>query len=1056
MRWIRALGATVALLAMIVGVPALLVGFVGNPWPTGGIDPMAPLTDEAVIGLIAALTWFFWAQVMVCIVAEVVSVVRDVDIEVPGSFGIQRQMARSLIGAVVVAVVGLTAAGATTVDASAQNDSVSQEAQSSTSVDVEEAESDDDPVTETEAEDGPTVTLQQGESLMGLAETHLGDADRWEEIGDLNEGAEMVDGRTFRAADRLRAGWVLKLPADATSVETPAEQTVTEPQPRVVTVTEDDHRGLWGIAEEEYDDGPEYQQIWEANKGKTMPSGRVFDNPDLIHPGDRLDIPPATVDEPRAAPEAEQQPTPEDDTEGGPVPQVDALDQGADDPIPEASEITIATIADSEDDALPGWVLPGLTGAGGMLAGAALMVLKNRRNTHHRSRNPGFVMSSATTTIETEPSLFAAGRPADVTTAYLDEALRRLAGAIAETGAHVPAITAVRITDNELILHLRARATPPAGTGWESGRSRRIWSIDRAASSDDHGPETDDTLTPWLSLVTIGRDSGGGTWLLNLEGVVATLSGDHDTIEAFVRSVSTELACNPWTRLASVDLVGVPDSATRIAPARVQVHAAPATPATGSANELQATLDRLNHYDVDLATARTRGDDPDVWPTRVLITDGSAVASPEVTKLCRLIGSHTTRAAASVLVAGGDPISGGLEIHLESDGHLTCDELGLTLKACGLSVDEAEGVTSLLAGVDDETQTPPGNLNGAEPWKNFATSTGSLRSEHRLERRHEGTNVPDVASVLNGSDADYLDVAATTEADLSNLAPDVSSTVRDEVTAADPALDADVDAWFSGDDPRPRLRLLGPVEARTSGQALAKRKPFYTEMLTYLAGRENGATADEMADAFGISTSRLRTDINTLRDWLGRDPQTNESPYLPNALEGPSGRRRGVGVYEVLDVLVDFDLFRRLRLRGEARGDDGIADLRTALRLVNGRPFSQLRTGGWGWMLKRGDRLDHIADCAVADVSHIVVSHDLATGDLKSAHTAAQAALRALPEAEAARLDLAAVLSAEGHREQAERIVLDDVCNRSDDGEAPVELSERSEAVIRARGWLTR
>ena len=36
----------------------------------------------------------------------------------------------------------------------------------------------------------------------------------------------------------------------------------------------------------------------------------------------------------------------------------------------------------------------------------------------------------------------------------------------------------------------------------------------------------------------------------------------------------------------------------------------------------------------------------------------------------------------------------------------------------------------------------------------------------------------------------------------------------------------------------------------------------------------------------------------------------------------------------------------------------------------------------------------------------------------------------------------------------AERILREEVCNRSDDGEAPMELSERTRTIIRTHGWL--
>ena len=50
-----------------------------------------------------------------------------------------------------------------------------------------------------------TVTLQEGETLWGLAEAHLGQGGRWREIAGLNGWSE-------EHAERLRTGTQVKLP----------------------------------------------------------------------------------------------------------------------------------------------------------------------------------------------------------------------------------------------------------------------------------------------------------------------------------------------------------------------------------------------------------------------------------------------------------------------------------------------------------------------------------------------------------------------------------------------------------------------------------------------------------------------------------------------------------------------------------------------------------------------------------------------------------------------------------------------------------------------------
>jgi hypothetical protein len=146
-------------------------------------------------------------------------------------------------------------------------------------------------------------------------------------------------------------------------------------------------------------------------------------------------------------------------------------------------------------------------------------------------------------------------------------------------------------------------------------------------------------------------------------------------------------------------------------------------------------------------------------------------------------------------------------------------------------------------------------------------------------------------------------------------------------------------------------------------------------------------------------------------------------------------------------VLCDLDLFRRLRARGQSRGSEGMADLVSALHLVSGEPFTDLRKDGWGWLLE-GDRLDHIMTAAIVDVGHIVTTHALAAGDLDLADFASNVALAASPYDEIANLDRVAVDRATGDVEGAEARMHDSISNRSDDDYGPIQLPPRTNEVV--------
>ena len=124
-----------------------------------------------------------------------------------------------------------------------------------------------------------------------------------------------------------------------------------------------------------------------------------------------------------------------------------------------------------------------------------------------------------------------------------------------------------------------------------------------------------------------------------------------------------------------------------------------------------------------------------------------------------------------------------------------------------------------------------------------------------------------------------------------------------------------------------------------------------------------------------------------------------------------------------------------------------MADLVSALHLVSGEPFTDLRKDGWGWLLE-GDRLDHIMTAAILDLGHIVTTHALTAGDLELADFASNVALAASPYDEIANLDRAAVERATGDVEGADTRMRNDVFNRTDDELGPIQLAPRTAEVV--------
>ena len=335
----------------------------------------------------------------------------------------------------------------------------------------------------------------------------------------------------------------------------------------------------------------------------------------------------------------------------------------------------------------------------------------------------------------------------------------------------------------------------------------------------------------------------------------------------------------------------------------------------------------------------------------------------------------------------------------------------------------------------------------------MANAAGSIRDELTLSRASEATGA---TSLLPEPDETYLDHTANTESDLETLAPLVPAEVTARVEAVDAALDRDLQQWWADACVRPRVQVLGPVKGRVgrTGDPLraAARSAYYSEIVAYLCTRPDGATTSEVSDAFGLTQARVRRDMSTVRGWLGVDEHTGE-PFLPEAMRAPQAIERGVGLYTVQGVLCDADLYRRLRLRGQARGKHGLDDLRQALRLVNGAPFDAMRSKGGIWLSET--RLDQHLLCAIVDVAHIVSTITIESGDLDQARAAAQLAALAAPNETIPQLDLAAILASEGRHAAAAEVARKVVDWRGAGGEPPTDLSTRTEQILATHRWLT-
>lgn len=1094
--------ATLATLVLVAGVPAALVTFAGNPLPDTipTFDAIraaltAPDDGTLLLAVITWIAWIAWAVLALAVLLEVAARLRGLHAPHLPGLALPQGAAAQLVSAAALLFVVIPPTAATAHATPAQpvpavtapirpvTPAAATPGWTPTAASFDTAPPIQALVTD------ETYTVRSGDSLSRIAAAQLGDGDRWPELVDLNPALA-------EDPDLIYAGTVLRLP------DTTASQGMRE-----YTVQAGDT--LSAIAERVYGDATLYPLIVQASRHIAQPGGVYLNDPDVIDIGWHLNIPAAVPDVPPGVgvvPRVEERvppvdnpaaipPPPERGTAAPPAgggtdqrapqglngatsprqldrsaPETTASTSPSGPPTEGGSTTGAAADVEAVADVEPEWLVLGLTGAGAILAGSMLATLRRRRRAGVRHRRPGRTLAGPDPVLAPiEKTLTLVGTGTAVTVEHLDTVLRRLAAAQAQAKVPLLSLAAVRLTDNTLTLILSDAADLPGP--WQGSADRRAWSIGADVPLEEVGPDVADQLAPWPLLATIGMDDDGARWLLNLEDRHLLVTGDHIYGLDLARHLAAEAATNPWSSLVVVDLVGVAPELAGLDPYRIHAHhdTDAGEDAIGSCLvDAVAAVDRTRDTGRNPVAARAAIDEPDAWPARLLLLDAETHCH-SLDRLLDLMRDHPSATGTSIIVTAATTPGPGSILQVSAQGRVEVPDLGLDLIAAGLTEQEARGCAALLAHAEDPIDAPiPDFGEQANGWAAFADQAGALRREHTLPRHslerdprkdptetNPGGNGDVVAagSLLPEQDERYLTVGATTTDDLAVLAPRVPEGVRRDVEEADPHLDDDVAMWFHADSALPKLALLGPVKVTARGEPPTKRRAYLAELLTFIALRPHGATTEEICEAFAITRGKVRDSCLTLRKWLGTNPRTGLA-HLPNAPDAPGALVRGAPAYQVLDLLVDLDLFRRLRTRGQGRGADGITDLSTALRLVSGRPFdypiNREVHGGWSWLIG-GDRHDEHARVAIVDVAHIVTTHALAAGDLTAARWAAETAAAAAPYEEIPRLDLAAVAAAEGDQDTAQRIIRDEIGNRSDDDLPPPDISDRTAQVLLQR-----
>jgi len=707
----------------------------------------------------------------------------------------------------------------------------------------------------------------------------------------------------------------------------------------VVQPAHDGHRDtLWSIAARHLGDPLRWHEIADLNRNQPQPDGSRLTDPHWIQPGWRLLMPadaanlPLVDESAHAAPS--KRPTarhrmPEQHV-APPVAQTSTTDanggQPPAEPPTDATPRQHPTVTSSDHE--EPLPAPDLI-AMGVLAAGLLAALTRLRIVQRRHRATGErIHLPDENATKTEIRLRAA---ADPPRAGL------LAGALSQLAATAPegasCVWGAELGDDSVTLLVDPSTEPPSPFTTEAvGR----WLY--AAVADD---SADGAALP--AFASAGHIDGR-LFFLDLERLGAlSIAGEQARVDALLRWIAADLATAPWASTVELTLVGLEPSLSGIEPERIQ--------RIETLDEDQVT--RFEQHASSFETGNSAKDaiftrsDPTLepWPVNVLVVGPSAADRADRHLLERLVAAaETANRTGCVLVLAEVPdIATRHRAVIDDGGTLKLSWTKQMIQVAQLAPTTATDVAALFAIASElagEAVAPPAAAEFAVP-----------------------------------PTPESPEAVVPTEA-AASIPPKVSE---------DEGLDADVEAYLSADPAVVRVQVLGSVDVAAPGPLEAKRLPTATELVVYLAFAPHGTSLSDVDEALWperiVPHSTRNAVVSRTRAWLGTT--TDGQPRLT--------RVDGSGRLRLDDVLVDSQLFERLVKRASRRaGADRIADVRRALELVRGKPFSGTSPGRYSWLAER--HLEEEMTAAIIDTAHELAAELLATGDAQSARGVARTA----------------------------------------------------------------
>ena len=1055
MRTLKGLGALLVLLLLMVGIPAALILFAGNPIPTmpelqqalTGVDFGGTFLLGTILPLIG---WGFWASFVFSVLVEARAALNNVT--APQLAGLRPQQA--LAGALVAAVLAIgagTPATAMTAQPSTNGSSISTQ--------LEDTQLEDTPSQPTDQADARQYTIQTGDTLWGVAEQKLGDGSRWSELAEGLKNRPQADGTTMSDPNLIYAGWTVELPGDQTASSgqrtAPTDQATDQPD----------------VASEApaSESAPATEQAPASEQAPATPPASV--------PGE-------------VVPQSEREQSPAPDQEASPVPGA-AFVVAPDQPASDRAEAETAQPEQVE------WSTLG--GIGAFAAAGLLGVLGARRAMQRRRRRPGQQVpmpEAEHAQIEAQLKVVAEADQAD----ELDVVQRWLARWAQQSGTTLPELFLVRVSAQEIALYLMGPAQLPAPfvAAAEDGT---VWTLQSGAIELD----ADLPSAPWPGLVTVGQDDTDAQVLLDLERLgTLGIEGDPQLAPQVLDAMAVELATAAWSENVQVTLVGVaPGLASVVGGDRVRQiddldHLIRLL--QGKAEDTRAALTEQGAANLDEAKSMSAEGD---WAPEIVLL-GLHPDQDQARQINELAAAIPHLGIAAVTTS--NPLDAQWVLTLEDERNADLQPTGQHLRPQLVTPEETEQITQVLATAlqqpqdtgktstridpaevlnpskhltavpdphepaadqdeerteqipqvsisaaeertldqylipaeqTEDAQDPAGELGDTptqDPAELGDTPAEQAPTEGAVEPEDDAA--PDAAghqqepeqATRESAEEDAQDQAPAGQPDTADQEQHAPAATVSQLSAQSPKDDLERDAAQMLEQKHsgaPMIRLLGemkvigargtaPISA-SNGKVSQAQEARCVALAAFLS-LHPGATAEQVHAAFwpnarpeGSAASSNRNKLAThTRRLLGQ--AEDGTVYFP-AVTTTEGYRLDES------VLTDWQVFQELV------GPDPVTastpSLLAAMQLVRGEPFAHAKPRNIAW----ADELVQQMTQRICDAAHELVARSLASGNTEHARLAARAARAVDPANEAAWRDAMLAEAAAGRRDEVARLV---------------------------------